>query len=457
MDKAKRGRYFDLDALNGYEFEEFVARLLRMMGYEDVQVTQRTGDKGKDIIAYSNHGKPFKYKVIVECKHTKSVGRPVIQKLQGALLHELGDDPYIKGIIVTSGKFTKEAIEYTEEINKKHGSWMEIELIDGRKLYELCKKHGIKIVSGNIQVVSDITFKHLPKEEVKKRTIGELETIKGIEKTTYQVKTWKSYYPYYCVRYSVHSQVCTKVGCIYEVNVDDELLFVDGVTGKVLDNLPHGFFKFSPENLTKIPEDEKNLIRPFNFSVDELEQKVIDSIINKYTKEVVYRGKNNVEYRKVCSPKKKDILIKESCPIYLPQYTNSIKIQETNYNQSIVANERDIFKISDDLAFCKVCGETIPIGERYVCPVCGKVLGPCHVIFDYLDGTPVCPDHAVPRKLYLQTIYFASKENLEKFNNMWATMSEWERITTDTTLMKVLIVIGFVMLLYLIKILGGLF
>ena len=57
MNKAKRGRYFDLDALNGYEFEEFVARLLRLMGYEDVQVTQRTGDKGKDIIANFSSGK----------------------------------------------------------------------------------------------------------------------------------------------------------------------------------------------------------------------------------------------------------------------------------------------------------------------------------------------------------------------------------------------------------------
>jgi restriction system protein len=449
MDKAKKGRYFDLDVLDGYEFEEFVARLLRKMGYENVKVTQRSGDKGKDILATSNSGKNHKYPVVVECKHQKSVGRPVIQKLQGALLHEIDDHPFIKGIVVISGKFTKEAIEYTKEINNKHSDWMEIELMDGHKLKELCKEHGIKVINGKIHITSNLTFKHLPKEQIKQYVFNDLNSIVGIEKTAYQIKTWKTYHPYYCITYNINSEIHTKVGCIYKVKEANKTIVVDGITGKIYECIPNNFFKLDSLN-ELVSENELNLLKPFNYSTDEIEQNALDTIIKNYTKEVTYKGKNNVEYTKICSPNKKDILIKESYAIYAPAYTNSIKIQDMLYNQNIIANDKDILKLSDDLRICKVCGKDIP-KDKYVCPVCGKILCQDHTIFDHLDNSPICSEHAIPMKLYLQTIHFSSVGNYNNFKDIWASMTTFQKIMADGYVSKIIVLLGIVLLIYLVK------
>ena len=157
-----------------------------------------------------------------------------------------------------------------------------------------------------------------------------------------------------------------------------------------------------------------------------------------------------MEYTKICSPNKKDILIKESYAIYAPAYTNSIKIQDMLYNQNIIANDKDILKLSDDLRICKVCGKDIP-KDRYVCPVCGKILCQDHTIFDHLDNSPICSEHAIPMKLYLQTIHFSSVGNYNNFKDIWASMTTFQKIMADGYVSKIIVLLGIVLLIYLVK------
>ena len=67
-----------LDTMDGYEFEQLCKAIYENSGYNHVELTSKSGDKGRDIIIYTNEGK-----IVVECKHrpNSSIGRPVIQKL----------------------------------------------------------------------------------------------------------------------------------------------------------------------------------------------------------------------------------------------------------------------------------------------------------------------------------------------------------------------------------------
>lgn len=57
-------RHADVDAMDGWEFEEYVAKLLRKNGFRHVEVTSGSGDQGVDILA-DKQGVSY----AIQCKH----------------------------------------------------------------------------------------------------------------------------------------------------------------------------------------------------------------------------------------------------------------------------------------------------------------------------------------------------------------------------------------------------
>ncbi len=120
--------YEDINSLSGVEFERVCKKILENMGF-GVETTKTTGDGGIDLIAY-NHQPLLSGKYIIQCKrYTGSVGEPVIRDLYGVITSERAN----KGILMTSGVFTKQAQVFAQG--------KPIELIDGVKLRELLKDY----------------------------------------------------------------------------------------------------------------------------------------------------------------------------------------------------------------------------------------------------------------------------------------------------------------------------
>jgi restriction system protein len=92
------------NSLNHKQFEQFVAMLLRCMGYY-VRVTPYGGDGGIDIIAHKDE-LGFQPPIIkVQCKHTFStVGGPTVQQLLGAIQSNE------HGLFVTLGDYSSDAV-----------------------------------------------------------------------------------------------------------------------------------------------------------------------------------------------------------------------------------------------------------------------------------------------------------------------------------------------------------
>ena len=131
-----------LDELSGFEFEDVMEDVFRNLGYESVRQASRTADEGRDIIMEETvDGQPRA--VIVECKHTESVGRPVVQKLHSAVATFEYDGPK-RGMVATTGRFTCPATEYAEELATRDAP-SPLDLLDVTALRQLADDLGLDL------------------------------------------------------------------------------------------------------------------------------------------------------------------------------------------------------------------------------------------------------------------------------------------------------------------------
>lgn len=111
--------------LKGYDLEEFVANLLRAMGYRTI-VSPHGGDSGIDITAYKDELPP---RILVQVKSQDSdIKETTIQSLKGAMRE--GD----YGLFVTLSNYTKNAQKYLDSTPIIRG-------INGSELVELVLKY----------------------------------------------------------------------------------------------------------------------------------------------------------------------------------------------------------------------------------------------------------------------------------------------------------------------------
>lgn len=133
----------DIDNLSGIEFENVCQALVEKMGFT-TQTTKASGDGGIDLIAY-NHQPLLSGKYIIQCKrYAGSVGEPIIRDLCGVVMSERAN----KGILMTTGRFTKSAISFAEG--------KPIELIDGSTLKNLMNQYGLHIRTRDNQTFVDV-------------------------------------------------------------------------------------------------------------------------------------------------------------------------------------------------------------------------------------------------------------------------------------------------------------
>lgn len=122
--------------------ENVVVELMQAMGYggwsqDSGKATQYSNDGGKDgIINEDPLGLDAIY-LQVKRYSDNTVGRPDVQSFVGALEMKRAR----KGVFITTSKFSNDAVEYIQMIEKK------VVLIDGQKLAELMIQHDLGVSS----------------------------------------------------------------------------------------------------------------------------------------------------------------------------------------------------------------------------------------------------------------------------------------------------------------------
>lgn len=112
-------------------FERLCQRLLRELGFLNVEVTQRSNDGGIDGQGLIRLGGVLSFHVVFQAKRYQgSVGSSVVRDFRGAMIGRAD-----KGLILTTGSFTREA---KREANRDGAP--PIDLIDGNEFAEKLKE-----------------------------------------------------------------------------------------------------------------------------------------------------------------------------------------------------------------------------------------------------------------------------------------------------------------------------
>ena len=132
--------------MDPFQFEHLVAELLRKIGYENVEVTKRSGDKGIDVKGNLTVGGLTNVKTVIQVKRYKkgnNISGKYITQLRGSA--EVDQ----RGLIITTSEFTKDAINESKAINK-----MPVALVNGSKLIELLYKYKVGVKEEVVSVYS---------------------------------------------------------------------------------------------------------------------------------------------------------------------------------------------------------------------------------------------------------------------------------------------------------------
>jgi len=135
-----------IQEMDPFQFEYLVAELLRKIGYENVDVTKRSGDKGIDVIGNLTVGGLTNVKTVIQVKRYKTgnnISGKYITQLRGSA--EVDQ----RGLIITTSDFTKDAIEESKAINK-----MPVALVNGLKLIDLLFKYKVGVKEEIVSVYS---------------------------------------------------------------------------------------------------------------------------------------------------------------------------------------------------------------------------------------------------------------------------------------------------------------
>lgn len=121
-----------LQSISPVGFEHLCGRLLKEFNFEDVEITPRTKDGGIDGYATLKLNPFVSMNVYFQCKRYN--GTVPIEKVQAFIgVMETNNRSVEKGLMITTGSFSKNALEIEKSNNK-------IELIDGEKLVEMFEK-----------------------------------------------------------------------------------------------------------------------------------------------------------------------------------------------------------------------------------------------------------------------------------------------------------------------------
>lgn len=136
-----------ISTMNPYKFEHLIGQLLEAMGYEQVEVTKASGDKGVDVVGRVQVGITTITEVVQVKRMQSNITRPVIDQLRGALPYHSA----IRGTLITTGRFAGNC-----EKAALHPGAAPITLIDGDRLLELLIENNVGIRRSNAVELLDV-------------------------------------------------------------------------------------------------------------------------------------------------------------------------------------------------------------------------------------------------------------------------------------------------------------
>ena len=445
-----------LDELSGFEFEDLMEDVFRNLGYENVRQAERTADMGRDIVMEEVVDGTTRA-IVVECKHTDTVSRPVVQKLHSAVA-TFGFDGPKRGMVVTTGRFTAPAREYAEDLERA-GDPYPIELLDGTDLREIADEVGLDLYNGRIEIICEETLRPFdPTSGVEAPIREAFRDIENIDDASVPSPHNRvDFQPVVTISADVDAVFETSVGVVHRVNERDTFV-VHASRGRptIMEGSVRRLIRQNRRQTTALNdaafEDVFDELEIHRFGQTETEYKewAVDRLRERHTTTVSYTGDNNVTYTKTCEPKQSNVSVQSIVPLYLPQIRQAVHLGEYVHPYEYYAAGPSRITIEDGIHRCVHCDTAGGDTTYTYCENCGSINCSNHIQTERLEGTPVCTGCAVTERFAFKRKYFYDESNLETFRSEYEAMPIHEKAQENLPL-----VVG-MLLLTLVLLVGGL-
>jgi restriction endonuclease Mrr len=421
-----------LDDLSGFEFEDVMEEVFRELGYENVRQAAKTADEGRDVMM-EEVVDGQRRGVVVECKHTDTVGRPVVQKLHSAVATFEFDGPK-RGMVVTTGRFTGPAEEYARQL-RQNGDPHGIELIDGTDLREIADEVGLDLYNGRIEILCEETLRPFdPTASLEAPVRQAFRDIDNIDASTLPTpESEAAFLPVVTVTARTRATFETTVGVIHRVDERDRFVVrAERGQPEIADRVVRELITENRTATTDLDLDEFEKTfdavdrRRFGQTQTEYKEWAVERLRDHHTTTVSYTGDNNVTYEKTCEPNRSDVSVQSIDPVYLPAVRQTVELQRYSYPLEYYAAGPSRVTTEDGIHRCVHC-DTAGEGSYTYCANCGSISCDSHTKTERLEGEPVCTGCAVTERFALRTKYFYDQENLETFREQYAEMPIHER------------------------------
>ncbi|MDI9633609.1 MAG: restriction endonuclease [Methanolinea sp.] len=362
----------DLDALDGYAFEEICGEIYRRLGYR-VEQTPPVRDGGRDLVLHAPGGE----EIVVECKHQPegTVGRPVVQKLHSAVISSGAS----RGILVATGRFSQDAVAHAATLSPP------ITLVDRAILADLAARAGFALrAAGEREAIWVYPVSPLPAtwrwiaSDLAAETSGFPLSFPALRPAGRRI----SLSPAYVVTYDIHFECATSVGVIHREEARGRRVSLDGATGGEVPD--HGFLAETPVLAFSQPRDLPPGVSRGTFAVDSRTAREIalDRILRAHARRVVYYGRNNQRYVKECVPARRDVLVRDVRQVLVPRQEIAVAGPGRTYAVRLLESGKAL-RCSPDLWTCGSCAGFTRGEKKVLCNSCGalvhapSLLDPC--------------------------------------------------------------------------------
>jgi restriction endonuclease Mrr len=420
-----------LDDLSGFEFEDLMEDVFRNLGYENVRQAARTADEGRDILM-EEVVNGTRRAVVVECKHTGTVGRPVVQKLHSAIATFDFDGPK-RGMVVTTGRFTNPAEEYAAELQQKDDPYP-IELIDGSDLREIADEIGLDLYNGRIEILCDEALRPFePASGVDGPVRDAVRDIENLDSNELpDPHSEVTFRPVLSLTAETNAVFETSVGVIHRINDRTEfVVHADRGHPNVADSAVASLVSENLHVTVDLDDDVTTMFdavseQRFGQTETEYKEWAVERLQDHHTTTVTYTGDNNVTYEKTCEPNQSDISVQSITPVYLPEVRQTTDLLDYSYPYEYYTAGPSRVTLEDEFHQCVQCGTDTADTYTY-CENCGSINCASHIKTERLEGDPVCTGCAVTERFALKTKYFYDEQNLESFREEYDAMALHEK------------------------------
>jgi restriction system protein len=350
--------------MSGFEFEEFFGHLLDRLGKGKIDDVVVTKAGVRELLVKTTTGI-----MIVECRHHphERIGQRVVEDLHSVIISSGAE----RGIIVTTGHFTDDALTFAEKI------FPHIEMIDRTRLAEMAAQAGIEVVSKG-ETPSPWTLTIPGENATGANLCRDLDKVldsypRSPTALLREIHRTIEYRPIYMVTYDVNAFFETRLGGVHCESVQQAKIVLDGTSGKMVEDDVRDFILNEPQ--TKLPAISPNLegtVPEFGFDVVTARTRGKELIKKIHGKTKHYLGANERVYRKDSVPRDCDIFVADIRQLYFPSLELHFKLLDVDYRASVLhgPSGRMVYR-KHDLKQCRICRHVIN-GQAIVCDTCGR-------------------------------------------------------------------------------------